>query len=60
MLPKAMGGGRPIQGDASAHRPGAGGPASLYLGIVPTVTNGIDYWGIDGLEPPRLLIEQVQ
>ncbi|MCA9707361.1 MAG: hypothetical protein KDK70_16020 [Myxococcales bacterium] len=35
----------------------ADGPTSLYLGVFPLDTNGIDYWGAEGPQPPELLVE---
>ena len=37
-----------------------GGPSSVYFGVFPTVTNGVDYWGVGGMEPPVLIVEQTQ
>ncbi len=37
----------------------AGDPSSVYFGLFPTVTNGVDYWGVGGMEPPVLIIEQM-
>lgn len=34
------------------------GEPSLYLGILPLSTDGVDYWNLDGAEPPELIIEQ--
>lgn len=34
------------------------GEPSLHLGILPLSTDGIDYWNLDGLVPPELVIEQ--
>src|SRR5690606_32983026 len=36
----------------------SGGETSLYLGVLPLSTNGTDYWNLDGLAPPELIIEQ--
>jgi hypothetical protein len=34
------------------------GEPSLYLGILPRSTDGIDYWNLDGAQPPALVVEQ--
>jgi hypothetical protein len=31
---------------------------SLYFGIVPLSSDGIDYWNLDGAQPPELVVEQ--
>jgi hypothetical protein len=32
--------------------------SSLYLGILPLSSDGIDYWNLDGAVPPQLVVEQ--
>lgn len=34
------------------------GEPSLYLGILPLSTDGVDYWNLDGAQPPELIVEQ--
>ncbi len=33
--------------------------STLYLGVVANSTNGIDYWAMNGLLPPELVVEQL-
>jgi hypothetical protein len=30
--------------------------ASVFFGLIPVITNGVDYWNADGLQPPKLVI----
>ena len=34
------------------------GDPSLHLGILPLSMDGIDYWNLDGAQPPELVVEQ--
>lgn len=34
------------------------GELSVYLGVLPISSDGVDYWNLDGVEPPQLIVEQ--